>query len=245
MKGASSGPDQPIERIERFRNDLADLHERWNNRLVLEGTSLAEAYLNGRLEILSYGDWNIGTKDVNWAVRISPASAIGKLVSAKHPRSDNSSQGDSWDKQVMFVVVVQDIEGPERLVRSVLRPYIFEKKVFSVGDGFLYRIEGAGGYKVFPNFEHRKVWLRLWIDSSNNPGAQMVKCSPQVMERISDGERECLGNRFGGAIDKLIASRLCVGRHNVRFHRKGIETGGQWASEPNQLINVAVGPLNL
>jgi hypothetical protein len=221
--GGALGSYHPIERIECFRNELAELRERWDNRLVLERASLAEIYANGRLEILLYGNWNIGRNDVLWAVRVSADTTIGELVGSDGPGPDDASQSNRWDKQVMFVVIVQDMEGPERVVRSVLRPYVFEKKVFSVGEGLLYRVEDGGGFKVFPVFTHREMWLRLRIDSSNDAGAHVIQCSSQVMDRISNDERKCLGHRFGGTIDDLIRGRLCVGRHNVRFDREGIK----------------------
>ena len=58
-------PNEAFDRVERFQNDLRNLKERWDNRLVLERCSLAELYLNGRLEVVLHGDWSGGPADIN------------------------------------------------------------------------------------------------------------------------------------------------------------------------------------
>lgn len=250
MSGAPLGPDESLERIECFRDRLAHLKKRWDNRLVLERTSLAEAYRDGRLELLLYQDWKIGSDDYVAAICVAAPSALAESHFPDGPISDDFCNGDGRDEEVVLVVVVEDMEGPKRFVGSVLRPYLFKKEVRGVGKGLLYRCQrlgGAsiGGYQVFPDFTHRKMWVGLRIDGPNDAGAQVIKCSPEIMDRIADDERQRLGDWLFGLIGQFKRSRICVGREGVFLNQKVKEIVGEGIGEGDQLINVAVGPLNL
>ena len=70
------GVNETFDRVERFRNDLRNLKERWDNRLVLERCSLAELYINGRLEVVLHGDWHVGIDQYRWACRIKAGGAV-------------------------------------------------------------------------------------------------------------------------------------------------------------------------
>jgi hypothetical protein len=49
-----------LKNIDNIRNDLSELMQRFNDRLVLEGLLIAESYLEGRLEILADFDISRG-----------------------------------------------------------------------------------------------------------------------------------------------------------------------------------------
>lgn len=243
--------DQCFEFVERTCNDASDLRERWNNRIVLERSSLSELYLDGRIEILIYGEWGTGADQVDWFCRISPCAAVS------HNRAPNAGvepghhgECDRGQDEVVFVVVVEGMEGPKRFVLSVGRTYLVEKKVCRSGEGGLYRLQivngrTAGGYKVFPFLSHGKVPVGLPLDGFSNAGSQMIKGSPEIVNGVSNDERGHFRDWFQRAISQSEPGWLRIGRGDIGLNVDAMPFPGQGHRFGNQLINVAVGPLNL
>ena len=55
---------EPLNRIDRVRDEFDDLKKSWNDRLVLERSSLAELYLHRKLKIALYGEGQIGSEQI-------------------------------------------------------------------------------------------------------------------------------------------------------------------------------------
>jgi hypothetical protein len=150
--------DEFLKGIEGLLDDLSQLKERWDNRLILEKASLGDAYMSGRFEVLLYGEWPAASHDVEWACRVVSDSAIAHYGSADPDVNvGDACDGDGGDKQIMLIVVVESMEGPKLFVRPILGPYSFEKNICSSGEGDLYRCEPFGIYKVFPNMG-KLIW---------------------------------------------------------------------------------------
>lgn len=246
LSACGLGADQAFECVNRFRHDLRNLNERWNNRLVLERTSWCEAYIDGRLEIAMYGDRLLGADDENWLCCIrADIQASDRNRPERYIGPIDVRHGGRGDEQIMFVVVVEGVESPKRFIRSVIRSYLLNDKPLSTGNGLLYKVQDGCGYKVLPRGVDREVRFGRGIDRSQNACAEVIERRSEVVDRISDCKREHTRDGLNGPENESIFIDLATGRANITLYPQRVEFVGQRLSQSNQLVNVAVGPLNL
>jgi hypothetical protein len=119
--GAHAGLGLASEEVRRQRIDdtqrkLGEIFECWNDRLVLEKVSLAEAYINGRISIgvivqisgAPFGDAASVHHDAEVMAGERPRAVLVYEVQA-------GADGEfEYQDQAMLVEVVQLIESPER-----------------------------------------------------------------------------------------------------------------------------------
>lgn len=247
MPSSGITTDFAFKRVDRLRNELRDLRKRWDNRLILESADWPEAYLDGRLEIILEGEWPIAGPNIHWAARIVPAIEVAHgYAPALVERDAHVHCGDCGDEQVMLVVIVEIVEPPKRFVRSVLRPYLIKNETLSSGKGLLYRLENRGGYKVFPRWVDGEVLFGGRINGPDNTGAQMVEGGSEVVGRIPYDQCERFRDWLRGSVDQAEGGGFVMGPGpHIRLYRDRVEVVREGFREGNQLINVAVGPLNL
>lgn len=240
--------DQPTKYTHCFCHDLGNLRQRWDDQLILERCSLAELYLNGRLEIVLHGDWGIGADQYRWACRIKTETTIVHDV-ASNPRIEprDCRGDDSGDKEVVLIVFVEGVKVPKMLVGSILRPYLFEKKVFGTGEGLLYRCESAMGYEVFPWGKREIEWsLRGRSPSPDDPICKMIKCSPEISDRVSNDSCKRLWDVLFGTVGYTKTIGVYVQDRSASYVIGDfIEGSIKRDRSLTKFINVAVGPLNL
>lgn len=243
-------PDQCFKFVESVGNDATDLRERWDNRVVLERSSVAELYINGRIEILIYGEWSIGSNNFEWLCRVKVGVDVADGVAATSKiNPPDTSYGDCRDDEVMFVVIAEGVEGPKRLIRSIGRTYLIEKKVCRTGEGCLYRLEVAngrptGGYKVFPIGPHGEVPFRLPCYGLPYASGQVVQRPAKVVDSIADDERKKFRDWFKWAVLQNVTGRMNLGRSGVQLNLKAVPFSEQRACQRDHFVNVAIGPLN-
>lgn len=240
------GADQALERVDRFRDDLRNLRQRWDNRLVLKRSSWPEAYLDGRLEIALYGNWPGGADKKLWLGCVSPDSRVSHHVSPDHQGDVHTHECDIGDEQVMLVVIVEIVESPKRFVRSVLRPYLIKDEVLSSGQGLLYEVQDGRGYKVLPRWVDREMLFGFSPNSSHNACAQVVEGGPEIVGSVSYRERQRLRDWLCGAVNEPEGAGLVMGPGpHIRLHSQSVEIVSQGTCHADKFVNVAVGPLNL
>ena len=237
------------EPINGLAGELRNLRKRWDNRLVLERCSLAELYVNGRLEIVLHGDWSVGLKEYEWAYRMKANPTILKENPSEFcVDATDIGDCDNGSEVVMFAVSVEGVKIPQMLVRSVFRTYVFEKEFCKTGDGLLYRRETAMGYEVFPfrDWEVERP-LRALAPGIDNSRGGVVECLPDVIEGIADNSGERVWNLFGPE-GYAVFGRVKVDDRSALFVpriREFVQTPIQRGAPSPEFINVAVGPLNL
>jgi hypothetical protein len=238
------------EPIDGLAGKLRDLRERWDNRLVLERSSLAELYVNGRLEIVLHGDWYFGVEQYIWACRWKADGAVieGNPSDLCIDRAD-IHDGDDGNKVVMFAVSVEGVKVPKMLVRSVFRTYFFKKEFCKTGGGLLYRRETGMGYEVFP-FRDWKVERpqRALAPGIHNSNGGVVECLPDIVEGIPNDASKRFWNILFGPEGYAVACRIKVDdRRAFLLPRIGefVQAPIQRGAPSPEFINVAVGPLNL
>ena len=241
------GSDEAFERVKRLGNDLRHLRQRWNDRLVLEDGPFWEVYLNGRAEIIVYGDWGVGSDDVNWAVRIPANRAIGDSIGA-NPGVDifDFYDSDRRHEIIVFVEVAQVGAGPKMEVRVPARLYVFEDKFRSIGEGLLYRRVVGGGFKVFPFFRKREVGLHRLADGLQGSVNPVVKSLPKIVEGVSDDRAKVIYDWLFGPVGQLKTIRLGKdGDRSGGSIRNLVQPFGQGGRVTDNRINVAIGPFDL
>lgn len=235
--------NQALELVDCFGNESCDLRQRWNDRIVLERSSLAELYIDGRIELVLYGDWIGGVQNHEWVCRI--VAETGGGTSDKRARCESATDpGDCnyGQDQIVLVVIVEVVESPKRFIRSILRANLIEKHVLGSGDGLLYRRESGGGYKTFPFWSDWEKRLRIRIDRPNNTRGKMIQSGAQVVHHVPNNERE----NFRNWVDRHIPDTVAlISARGARFNGNGVEVFGQGLAMGAQFVNVAVGPLNL
>src|SRR4051812_48220993 len=100
-----------LEAVQRFRYGLGDLKQRWDNRIILERCSLAELYLNGRIEIVLHGDLTIAAEQYTWACRVKLDDKIlNEAPGGPHIDGLNLGGQDGRNEKVVLVVLVEGVK---------------------------------------------------------------------------------------------------------------------------------------
>ena len=241
-------PNEGTKPIDGLACELRDLRERWNNRLVLERCSLAELYIDGRLEIVIHGNWNCELEQSEWACRIKTRCAVldnqathfGVDGGDLHYRNDG-------DKVIVLPVFVQGVKVPKTLVRSVCRTYIFKEQVSKTGESLLYRREAGMGYKVFPwrKWEVERP-LRSLTPGVNDCNRREVECLSDIVKCIPDDSGEDQGNTAW--VERKRDIRIEIEVNDIFAHflpriSEVVKFPIQRRTSGYEFINVAVGPL--
>ena len=241
-------PDEIFERVERLRDDLGHIKERWDNRLVLENSSLWECYLDGRAEIVLYGNWGWGLNELKWAIRV-PACRAAFEGTAAAPGVDviDLHDGDGWHEIIVFVEVAKAGCCPKMEVRVPARLYVFEDKFRSVGEGLLYSRVGRGGFQVFPFFRKREVDISSGFaghpDDGNHP---VIERLPKIIHGVAYDRAKMICDRLFGPVGEAKTIRLSKGRNGVAgAYVYGVEVFGEGGRVTDNMVNVAIGPFDL
>ena len=230
-----------FKRVERLANRLGKINERWNKRLVLEKlSSIREAYIDGRFEILVY-------KEVT--IRGNQYKLIASIFSDAHARGAESCNsrvevGDirdrnAWKDEIMFINIVELSDALEIKVPVRARLYVIPDEICSVGEGFLYRLISRGGFKVFPKFIEGKF-------ISPQSGSPVVEGASQVVNDITSDYCEGFWDWLFGDKGQFKTIRFCKNYLGSGSNYRNImKVFGQRGRLLNNSVNVAIGPFDL
>jgi len=235
-----------LKRADRLKGRLRKISERFQNAFSPEKESLGEAYLNGRFEIVLYGDWAFGENKSNWLARITPDSTVGiDTTPDTGVYPIDTSNGNGGQDEIMFVVVVQLSDGPKLKVPSFVRLYLIEDEALNVPfwEGFLYRSESRMGHKSLPFFREGEV--DFW-PAAHKRRREMVEGRTQIVDRVSDDESKHLVDWLFGDEGKLVNLELLVSERSVApANLNPIDAPIKRLRAPDQFFDVAIGPLDL
>lgn len=231
---------------------FADLHQRWNDRIILERSSISKLYSYGRLDIFVYSDvLTRQRQNIYWLVRPSSDHV------ASDDRFPNRSSdpgdvhnGDDRNQKIVFVSVIEGMKPPVFVKSVVCGPYFIGKKFRKTGEGLLYGFKcllggAAWRYDVFPVFPHRKMDFDARFNGSGYAGDEVVQCSSEVMDRVSNYERERLRDFLDGPIHEDLLGSLRVSDSGVTMDVERVEGLVKGLGRTAQFVNVEVGPLDL
>ena len=239
--------DQNLELTDNIFNQRPDIEKRWNDRFPVEGRSWAEGYIDGRLWVTLQGKWSIGTDRYKWFCRIVTGPAVPVSTSPDVGiQARDISDGDGGDDKVVFVVVVDPVKGPQRVVSRIDGPYLVEDKFFGAMQGSLHVRNSYShsfvAYEIIPIFADGEMRCSGRALRSNDAGGNVIQCAPKVVNCITNHERKEFWDWFQRLVCEIKSGRLHVGRDNVGFDPKIKPVLGDRLGFSDNLINVYAGP---
>lgn len=180
-----------LKNIDNIRNDLGELMQRFNDRLILKGLPIAESYLEGRLEILADFDISCGGETHNYLavfnrsnMHVHHGEQGAKIVT--HLKVFNTSIMSCRDKCLVFVGYVEVVDSPQKFIPSVVR---FQRADYldDIFSGSVYVSIFNHTVKAIDIITKREIDV-LGVSSiqSNQFRGEKVKGCSQIMDSISD-----------------------------------------------------------
>jgi hypothetical protein len=231
---------EKLKRFDSLKNQLRELGERFENRLVLERCSWCEAYVDGRLSVVVYLDLSEPLREVQNCPLLNAeanlAEPIAALVFDVHPGKATDIHGR--DEESMLVDIVKCTQFPDLKLTSLVRLYFINDMRGKIGQGFLYRSVIGGALNVVPFFAGRHGRPIVTGSELNN---DVVEGRSKVMNCITNNERDFGWKRGGRVYLDAIVPRLRI-LLNMQSAEVSFEEG---YNNRQKILDVAVGPLNL
>ena len=234
-----------LKRLHDSIHKLAQLMERWDNRLVFDKRLfLSERYCEGHLELLTHLDILSSGQSYNCHVVFYPADPIVSkrqqdAIAACHGEVRDASKVNDGDEKFVFVCDVELVDRPKRLVPSFVR---FE------GSDYIDNIWGRTVYvslldhcpKVTPRTGKGEIdAVEIPAIEPNEITGQEIKRRSEVMNDVSDDSWQIVRNVFLNSDDQFDALHMRLGH---KFEGLFLLERGDYCLN---LRDVAVGPLNL
>lgn len=227
-------------------NEIHHLVERIKNQLAFGNLRLAERYIKSELKILvrlivgNGGNVNdlIACYERDEAIFIEPnVHALSDI----HPPFVHGSGND--EQKVVLVDNIELMEQPERLIESLVRLYRTDdvKRIwsdllyFSITDGRLVLLGGISDWKV-------NALVGTPACRFNKLPHQVIQRSSEIVDGISDNQRNVIRNRFDtGNIKRSVLKfgyRMRLGSKCIGLSLNKNPDGGF------QVADVLFGPFN-
>lgn len=242
--------DEFIQRVDGLRSDLRKIKERWDNRLILENSPFGELYINGRVEIVFYGDWGVGADKYHWFVSVPNNRTIFDRCSA----GNCIDIGDACDRNdgqeiTMLIMIAETCNRPEVKIRVPARLYICKDMICQLGENLLYRSIVPRGFKIFPFVMKREIGLlrgRTTLNGDNGSSNPNVQGLSEIVNRVPHDATKVLRDWLFGPVGQLKTVRVRQQHCGPAcFDPNLIEFSGEGGRLLDKRINVAVGPLDL
>jgi len=236
-----------LERLDDTAHKLRELMQRWDNRLVLKGLSLAEAYINRRIAILLVVEIGGSAADGRYATRTDNPCATRQgrqIILVLHAMDDSGSNRQDNREASVLVRSIQAVETPKTVVRSFVGLYYICQKKSEVGRESLYFSVSRLFYKRFPVVIHREVdGFRVLATAGHNLTGNVVECGSEIVSCIPDngGDISMRIDVFRGGDRERMSASLLVEVHSETVWVKVVES-----REPLfNIIDVLIGPFDL
>ena len=240
------GANRLLEYQDDVRDELRKLFKRWDNRLTLQGLSLSDSYLKGRIQLAvdfdlcSSGETNKCRATFWRDPHFSEEKAVHSAVS--HVNVFEAAEDRDSGKSNVFVSKVEIVKGAHTtMVPSWVR---FDEPLECVNDvfaGALY-FSFNRGFVTIPINPVRKVDIlrRLAVQSDKIAGEE-IQSGPQVMNGVSENCGEILGDAF--ALDG--SKKALSGFRIVLDDRRVWVSCNKFTDSSVEIVDVLVGPFDL
>lgn len=226
---------ESLKALDRLNGEFAELAERFKDGFVLERCSWSEAYAEGRISLIMYFNWSreclVGRKAL--AGHKPTHKTLAALIFNAHPGSKGLV--DRRNDQAMLVDTIKLGEFPQQKLTSLVRLYHVENELRELGHSRLYRSVMSGRYYLVPRFGRgqRHPFLAGYCDHD------VIECGSQVMNDISDNERDTGWELcHGDSLDALLSGLGIV------LNRQSCEVRIQkGAALTEKFVDVVLGPL--
>lgn len=251
-----------FENVDHARHQLRELMQRWDNRLILENLSLAEAYLDGRIAILLIMEPSLGAGPNLSGLANDVAIGIGDTDNAENGPTGSGSRivlliladrdgsvhafGEGGDQQAVLVHSVQTVKSEKQRVGSLVWFYIINQDSSQLGRSGLYKSVVTGSYKSLPRIVHREVdsgSFRVNAVSSKDLAGELVKGGAKIVNDITDDWSYVCGPSTIPNYKDMIASAVGA---TILVSASSVDVCLDNTVEPRfKLLDVLVGPFNL
>ena len=237
--------DVRLQRLPDTRNKLRELNQRWNNRLVLEGLSFPEAYLDGRFAIALVVEVCGAATAGRHAIREEEQEgwrhrdSSGRVVFVINANDLDFRHGDGCDQQPVFIDTIQMVK-PNKL--ATIRAYEISNDLRDVGGDSLYFSVTRLRHQRLPILIYREACgFGVIPKRTQDRDGHIIQGCSQVVGGITNDRGEGVGfNRWRDDIKtRLSGLRVSVYPNTVRA---SIEISG---NPEFQISDVLVGPFNL
>lgn len=239
----TAGEISLLDCLHDARDDLRELMQRWDNRLVFEGLSLPEEYAKGRLSIVCYVELG-GRGD-----RVEPTAFSHKegqilkpvVVIVMRAYSAELRDGNNRNEQPMLVYNVQLMEGPQRIIPSLVRLYDVKNQITDVLPRHLYFSTIQRAYKFLPRISYWKIGVPSTRATGfdDNLASHEIEGCAQIVDSIANYQGNIAGQGFRVEREDILPS-------SVRVYLQTVEVCFEEGNEGRvKLLDVAVGPFDL
>ena len=247
-----------FENVEHALDKLADLRERWINRLTVKNLSLAKRYLKGELCVVIRWFIGPGNKECRAILkrelpvsraqrerREGNASKIGERLTElrRHVDCQVTVSGPYRYDSLVFVEDIELVKSPKGFVPTLVWFQVLDNPP-RLGAGPLY-VSGEGLFKflfAFPNDEMDMVEAgSRGVTVSDNFDHEQVKRGPGVVDHITNDGAPFGRNRALEANFVIAASsaRILINKDFVGL------AGSEGLNLCGKLPDVAFGPFDL
>lgn len=225
-----------LEIDEEIINAIRHSSERFNQRLTLNNSRLAERYLKGELHLLIHfrvgsvlkefvacfqGEKSVGgfEKDVGENRNLPPCEFWNRGEHLSHKSTqvwadvDATECGTHSDQSAMFIDIVKTVQTPERIIPTLIW--------FDSVNRFYSRLRhspyfsGRFGFVFRGIVADREIGLlgRSRAASNNELVSHVVKGAPKTVEHIADDDGDMDGSLLNAVnvVDQLSSLRIALG----------------------------------
>lgn len=227
----------------RFRECMQDLDDWGVDKWHSFDHSLSEQYVQGRIAIV-YNLHIFQTGVVGSHTPSDGPSAHIPLLASVVFVADTVKKIElqGWDEQLVLVLNVQSVQGPQELIPSIVRLYDIHDEVGDSLGSLKYFSAFDGRYKLVPCFPKRKsaVLIPNLEDAENNLIDGNIESTFQVVQSVPDNQGKVIWNGLSDSDLNSIGPRI-----RVSLDADGVETRCLNNGHPAfKVVDVLLGPLD-
>ena len=183
---ALSEPER-LKRVKNARDNLAKLHQRFDDRLYCKGRTLAEEYNRSNAFVAVFFDWKGEGADKAGSLTSQlytwPGSGVLVAVYDRYSPKDGSRK--RCDDQLVFVDIIQGDELPNLKLPSRVRLYFLKDNFRNFRTGLTYQ-------SIFSGFFHTLPFPtsgELGIFMGTNRVRHVIERASEIVNRVTNDER--------------------------------------------------------
>lgn len=205
-----------LNAVNRLRDGLRHIDERWQDCLTLNNAGLIEKYLSGHFSIaLKFGHPTMPQQALDLAVG-EREFCDGHLIVVTISKANvaNAQWDDDGEQEPMLVPIVELAEGPQKAVRSLVRAYLVKDDPADAGNGHLYSVVRAfltappagragvravgreGSFQFLPRFVEREG--QGGVLTPEKLSQRVVERAPEIVYRVSGDQEQICGDGASG-----------------------------------------------
>ncbi len=237
--------EEGLERLRDLQGQMLEVQEHaLNVEMAVRGRNILEEYRQAELTVILYaeslGGVDVPRRGLPCSVGSAPLNVSGFIFKFN---VINGLVADNWNEQPMFVRNVEQVNGSDGVIPSVVRLYVVNEEWADSRIGRVYCSSKENAFKLFLVRVDRKLGVVIRRKSEPLKGSQPCKIESafQVVNDIPNDEREV---NSGSARTRQIVFDDFVASLRIQLdaHHIGVFQGN---NPELKVCDVLFGPLNL